>query len=145
MYKRQEYQYNNGKARNLKGNFTWYNFDRSVKVETNINDLVKWDDALMAAALENLNDYLAQNLTDTNELIAGLVQSAFSNTKGQIDTGKVFQILKYKEKIKHKKFQQACELITNAQSIDSSRKYMRLWVVDDAGKYQNINLNFSSL
>jgi hypothetical protein len=135
----------NKEKKSGKGSITWFNFDRSIKIEANVNDLVKWDNALMTQALELLNDYLSQNLTEANELIAGLVKSAFANSKGMIDTGKVFQILKYQDKIKQKSFQKACELMKNAQSIDRTKLYMRVFEKDASGQYININLNFSSL
>ena len=84
-------------------------------------------------------------MTEANELISQLVKSAFANTKGMIDTDKVFQILRYEEKIKNKQFQKACELIKQAQSIDRTKLYMRIWEKDADGAYRNINLNFSNI
>lgn len=136
---------NNKKKKEGKGSITWYNFDRSIKLEADMNDIVKWDNALMTEALEHLNKYLASGLTDANVLIQGLVKSAFSNRSNMIDTGKVFQILKYQSEIKNSSFQKACELMRNAQSIDKTKLYMRVWEKLETGKYRNINLNFSSL
>lgn len=142
---KKEYELKNGKPKGGKGSITWFNFDRSIKVEADVNEIAKWDNALMTEALTLLNTYLSQNMTDANELISGLVSSAFANTKGMIDTGKVFQILKYEDKIKHKSFQKACDLIKQAQSIDKTKLYMRVWEKGEDGSYRNINLNFSSL
>lgn len=143
---KEEYEMKSGKKKtNTKGNLVWYNFDKSLKVEANINDIVKWDDALMTEALSLLNDYISSNMSDANELINQLVQSAFANTKGMIDTGKVFQILRYESKIKHKQFQKACELIKQAQSVDKTKLYMRVWEKDSGNEYRNINLNFSNI
>lgn len=128
-----------------KGSLTWFNFDRSIKIEADVNEIVKWDHALMTEAHDQLNKYISANLTEANELIAGLVTSAFSNSKGMIDTGKVFQLLRYEDKIKHKAFQKACELMKKAQSIDKTKLYMRVWEKTDTGEYRNINLNFSAL
>lgn len=133
------------KERKIKGAYTWFNFDKSIKIEASINDIIRWDEAMMHEAREQLDDYLNQNLTDSNELIRELAQAAFSNSKGMIDTGKVFQILKYEDKIRHKSFQRACLLMRNAQSVVNSKKYMRVWVREDDGSYRNVNLNFSSL
>ncbi|WP_346237740.1 DUF3164 family protein [Niabella insulamsoli] len=140
-----DYKINYGKDRKIKGAYTWYNFDKSIKIEARLSDLVKWDEAMMNEAREQFDAYLSQNLTEANELIRGLVQSAFSNTKGMIDIGKVNQILKYEEKIKHKAFQRACSLMRNAQTVTSSKRYMMVWVRQADGSYRNINLNFSTL
>ncbi len=142
-----EYEIKNGKKRlsGEKGNITWFNFDRSLKIEANVNDIVKWDSALMTESLTLLNNYISSSMSDANLLIAGLVKSAFSNTKGMIDTAKVYQILKHEEQIKDKRFQKACELIKQASSIDRTKLYMRIWEKQDDGEYRNINLNFSSI
>lgn len=143
---REEFEIKNGKKKSFgKGSITWFNFDRSIKVEANMNDLLKWDDAMMTEALSLLNDYLSRNLTDANVLISGLVQGAFSNSKGQIDTGNVFKILKYEDKIKDKSFLKACTLMRNAHSLDKTKLYMRISEKMSTGEYRNINLNFSSL
>lgn len=143
---KEEYEIKAGKKKaSTKGNLSWFNFDRSLKVEANINDIVKWDNALMTEALTLLNTYISTNMTEANELISELVKSAFANTKGMIDTGKVFQILRYEDKIRNKQFQKACELIKQAQSIDKTKLYMRVWEKDETGAYRNINLNFSNI
>lgn len=128
-----------------KGNITWYNFDRSLKVEAALNDISRWDEALMTEAKELLDDYIRSSMSDANELISGLVSSAFSNTKGSIDSSKVFQILKFEGKIKDKRFLKACEMMKRAQQLDRTKKYMRIWRRAADGQYETINLNFSSL
>ena len=141
-----EYELKNSKKKQaIKGNITWFSFDRSLKIEANVNDIVKWDDALMTEAMKLLNIYISANMSEANELISGLVKSAFANAKGQIDTGKVFQLLKYEDKIKASSFQKACKLMRQAQAIDKTKLYMRIWEKEEDGQYRNINLNFSSI
>ena len=140
-----EYELKYKKQKQGKGSLTWFNFDRSLKIEADMNDIVKWDHALMTEALVLLNDYLSTNMTEVNELIAGLIQGAFANSKGMIDTGKVFQILSHQAKIKHKGFQKACEMMKQAQSVDKTKLYMRVWEKGEDGSYRSINLNFSSI
>lgn len=128
-----------------KGSMTWYNFDKSIKVEADINEIARWDEAMMAEALELLNAYLNANLSDANVLIKGLVSDAFSSNKGTIDTKKVFQLLRYEDKIKDANFLQACQLIRKAQDVDRTKLYMRVATRQEDGSYKYINLNFSSL
>lgn len=143
---RAEFELKNGKKKEIgKGCVTYFSFDRSVKIEADINDIVKWDDLLMKESHALLNAYISKNLSDANILISGLVKSAYSNSKNTINTAKVFEILKYEEQIKDKGFQKACELIKQAQSIDRTKLYMRVWVKEDDGSYNNVNLNFSAI
>jgi hypothetical protein len=140
-----EYEIKYKKEKKGKGSFTWFSFDRSIKIEADMNEIIKWDNALMTEAKTLLDMYISSNMSEANELISGLVMGAFGNTKGMIDTGKVFQILKYQDKIKASKFQKACELIKKAQSIDKTKLYMRVWEKQEDGSYRNINLNFSAI
>lgn len=142
---KEEYKIKNKKEKETKGSLTWFSFRRDVKVEAEINELVKWDNALMKEALLSLNTYISKNMSEANELISGLVKSAFANSRGMIDTGKVFQLLKYEDKIKSASFQKACELMKKAQSIDKTKLYMRVWLRQPDGEYRNVNLNFSSI
>jgi hypothetical protein len=143
---RHEYEIKNGKKpRETKGNLTWYSFDGSIKVEANVNEVVKWDDALMTEAKALLNDYLDSQLTDNQALIKKLVSDAFSNHKGGIDSRKIFQLLKYDGQIKSSKFSKACELMRQAQMIDRTKLYMGISVRLQDGNYRAITLNFSSI
>jgi len=143
---KQEYAIKQGKEKKEgKGSITWYNFDKSIKIEADVNDLVKWDSALMTEALHLLQQYLSGSLSDAQMLIKDMVSDGFSNSKGMIDSRRIFQLLKYESKIKDKRFLSACELIKQAQSIDTTKLYMRIWVKDDKGGYRNVNLNFSSI
>lgn len=128
-----------------KGSFTWFNWDRSVKIEADINEIEKWDGALMTEALSLFKKYINDSLSDSNELINSLVNDAFSNSKGQIDSKKINQLLKYQDKIKNKSFLKACELIVKARDIDKKKLYQRVWIKTDDGSYRNVQLNFSAL
>ncbi|MCH5690008.1 DUF3164 family protein [Niabella sp. W65] len=117
----EDYKIANNKERKIKGSYTWFNFDRSIKIEGDVKDLVKWDEAKMALAREHFDEYMAKNLTTTNELVRGLIQKAFSNNKGMIDTAQVFLILKYQSSEKDASFQTACNLMRNAHSVANSK------------------------
>ncbi|MFC4262444.1 DUF3164 family protein [Ferruginibacter yonginensis] len=143
---KEEFELKEKKRKPSKGNFTWFNFDRSLKIEREVNEIVKFDNALMSEALEQLKTYINNSIgSDSNALINGLVTKAFANTKGMIDPGKVFQILSYQDKIKNQNFQKACEIIKKAQSIDRTKQYIRVFEKTETGEYRHINLNFSSL
>jgi hypothetical protein len=141
-----DYELNKGKQKKQgKGSFTWYNFDRTIKIESDINEVVKWDEVLLGEAQELLSSYIGDNIGDANALIKSLVTDAFSNSKGGVDSRKIFQLLKYESQIKNQKFQKACALLKQAQGIDKTKLYMRVWVREADGSYRNINLNFSSI
>jgi tRNA G10 N-methylase Trm11 len=143
---REEFDIKERKGRGKgKGNITWYNFDKSLKIEADVQDIVKWDEAMMTEAKLLFDEYLDKNLTEDHALIKEMVMKAFSNNKGMIDSRQVFQLLKYEEKIKNEKYRKACKLMKQAQGIDKTKLYMRIWEKTEDGSYRNINLNFSSI
>lgn len=140
-----EYNIKGKEKKQGKGSFTWYNFDRSLKIEADINDIVKWDGPLMTEAQDCFEKFFSGEMSESQVLIKDIVIKAFSNSSGQPDTKNVFKLLKFETKIKNKNFQKACELIKQAQNIDKTKLYMRVWEKTDSGEYRSINLNFSSI
>lgn len=130
---------------NTKGNFTWYNLDRSIKVETNINENIAFDDLTIAAAKQKLDDYLNSQLSDKEEFMRQLVSDAFSNTKGRLDAKRILGLLKYRSKIKAADFQESLNLIEKAIRKPDSRQYWRVSYRNVNGDYTLVNLNFSSI
>jgi hypothetical protein len=128
-----------------KGNFTWYNFDRSIKIEINKKEQITFDDLLIKACKEKLDGFLSDNLNSENEFIKKLVLDAFETSRGKLDTKKVMTLLKYRSTIKAPQFQDAMSLLEEAIRRPSSKSYMRIYAKDEHGEYQSIDLNFSSI
>ena len=136
---------NNTTSKNSKGNFTWYNFDRSIKVEVSVNERIEFDDLGIKACKEKLDLFLEANLESKNEFIKQMVLDAFETSRGKLDSKKVMSLLKYKSKIKAPLFQDAMQLLENSIRRPSSKTYFRIWFKDAEGKYESIDLNFSSI
>lgn len=128
-----------------KGNFTWYNFDRSIRIEISISERVTFDDLLITSAREKLNEFLTDNISGKTEFIKELVIDAFKTSKGQLDSKKVMNLLKYRGKIKDKLYQSAMEDIENSIRRPSSRRYFRISERQPDGDYKAVDLNFSSI
>ena len=136
---------NNNSEKQRKGNFTWYNFDRSIKVEVNINERIEFDDLNITACKDKLDQFLSANVEAKNEFIKQLVLDAFETSRGNMDAKKVMSLLRYKSKIKAPLFQEAMTLLENSIRRPDSKTYFRVWVKNEEGKYDNIDLNFSSI
>jgi hypothetical protein len=132
-------------TKDRKGNFTWYNFDRSIKVEVAINEAIKFDDMTIGAAKEKLDQFLNQSIDSKVEFVKDLIFDAFNTSRGKLDAGKVLGLLKYRSKIKHQSFTEAMDLIEQSVRRPSSRTYYRIWTRDDNGKYSAVELNFSAI
>jgi hypothetical protein len=131
-----------------KGNFTWYNFNRTIKIEVNNYDLIKFDELTIEAAKEKLFTIIRDNIQG-DDFIISIVEDAFQTSKGKLDTRKVLGLKKHTSRIKDKTIKDAwidaMGLIDKAVSRPTSKTYHKVWVKDNDGKYQPIDLNFSSL
>ena len=128
-----------------KGNYTWFNFDRSIKIEVSISDRVTFDDLTIAAAKQKLDEFLDANIDVKIEFVKDIITEAFSTSKGKLDSKKVLSLLKYRDKVKDLGFQEALNLIEKAVRRPDSKTYHRVFVKDEDGRYNAIELNFSNI
>lgn len=128
-----------------KGNFTWYNFDRTLKIEVSVSDRIEFDDLTITACKNKLDEFIDQNVEGKTDFVKELVNEAFTTSRGKLDSKKVMALLKYRSKIKAVEFQEAMKLLEESIRRPDSRVYFRIWAKDAAGQYRNIDLNFSSI
>lgn len=128
-----------------KGNFTWFNFDRSIKIEVSISERIDFDDLAIKASKEKLDAFLSENIDSKMEFVKDLVIDAFSTSRGKIDSKKVMQLMKYRTKISHPLFQEAINILTDGIRKPGSKTYFRIWERDESNTYNLIDLNFSSI
>lgn len=128
-----------------KGNFTFYNFDRSIKIEISISERIEFDDITITACKQKLNEFLDENVDSKSEFVKELVTDAFSTSRGRLDTKKVMSLMKYRTKIKHPIFQEALNLLSDSIRRPDSKKYFRVFERLQDGSYNLIDLNFSNI
>ena len=127
-----------------KGNFTFFSFDRSIKVAVSISESIVFDDITISAAKAKLDGFLEASIQG-EQIIKSLVMDAFNKSKGSLDVKKVLSLLKYKGKVNDARFTEALDLIEKAIRKPESKSYFRIWGRLDNGEYQQIDLNFSSI
>jgi hypothetical protein len=128
-----------------KGNFTWYNFDRSIKIEVSVNERIEFDETLIALCKSKLDEFIDANLNGVDAFVKSLINDAFQNTKGKLDSKKVMSLLKHRSKIKDQRYQDAMEFLEKSIRRPDSKTYFRIWEKNAEGEYKNIDLNFSSI
>lgn len=128
-----------------KGNYTWFNFDRSVKVEVSVSDRIEFDDIAIKACKDKLDEFLKDTLDSKQEFVKELVADAFSTSRGKLDAKKVMGLLKYRTKINAPLFQDALNLIESSIRRPDSKVYFRIWEKQADNSYKLIDLNFSSI
>jgi len=141
---------NNVDTADRKGNFTFFNFNRSIKVEVDVNERIEFDDAMIAVAKEHLDVFIT-NATGTaiDDMIREMINDAFSTSRGKLDTKKVLNLTRYRSRVdgeKYPNFHAAIDAIEKAIRKPTSKRYHRISIKkNDEEGYESINLNFSSL
>lgn len=138
-------EHNADKKKDRKGNFTWYNFDKSIRVEVNITERIEFKNPEIDLAKEKLDSFISEGLGEVDAFIKELVNDAFQNTKGGLDPKKILGLLRYRSKTKAAKFHEALDLIEKSIERSSSKTYHKIAVKKDNGEYEYIKLNFSDI
>lgn len=128
-----------------RGNFTFYNFNRTIKIEVSVNDRIEIDELGIITAKQLLDEYISENVSTKHDVIKQLIIDAFSTTRGKIDSKKIVNLIRYRSKINDEKFNRAVELLEQSIRKPESRIYFRIWQREPGGQWQNIDLNFSSI
>ena len=128
-----------------KGNFTWCNFNRSIKAEVKIQERITFDDLGITAAKEKFSEFLNANIESKDEFIKQMVLDAFETSRGKLDAKKIMGLIRYKSKIKNKTFQRAVELLEESIRRPDSRTYYRISLKNKEGDYDTIELNLHNI
>ena len=136
----------NNSDRKHKGNFTWYNFDRSIKIEVAISEPIQFDDLTIKAAKLKFDKFIEENVTSKNDFVKPMILEAFQTQRsGSLDTKRVLGLARHERKVNNPMFSEAVQLINEAIRRPKSKTYYRVWVKMASGEYSNIELNLSSL
>ena len=128
-----------------KGNASFYNFDRSIKVEVSINEAITFDENCINLAHEMLKEVISEGLSGAADWIEGIVLDAFAKSNGKLDTKKVLGLRKYEQKVNKPRYSEAMRMIDKGIRRPASKEYFRVWIKDEAGEYKDVQLNFSAI
>lgn len=126
----------------LKGNFTFYSYDKVFKIEVNIGQRLEFDDKINLAKAE-IDEYLKDITEGQNSDIITIVNHAFTTVRGKLDHKKILQLFSYK--IKNARWEKAMVILKDSITTNHSKRYIKVSERDSNGEYQVINVQFSSL
>lgn len=122
--------------------YTIHSFDKSIKVEVSQSQRIEFDDQIQLAKAK-LFEWLDTKLDENDGDIRQVVHHAFETRKGKLDTDRVLSL--FRLKIKDKLWNEAMDLVKGSVQRNISRRYARIYVKDQQGQYQLLDLNFSSV
>lgn len=125
-----------------KGNYTLTSFDKSIKIEVNIQDRIEFDDNINFAQ-EKIKEFLTEKTLNSDPELAEIVNTAFQTSRGKLDNKRILGL--FRLKIQHPVWLEAMELIKKSIQTNSSTRYITIWQKNEEGSYKQIQLNFSAL
>ena len=129
-----------------KGNIIRYNFDRSIKIEINVNEAIVFDESLLQLAKDTLDEMLNDNLSTVKDWLKPIIMAAFTTKKGKsLDTSRVLELLRHEESVPDERYKTAMRYIRQAIRKPKSKEYFGLFVRDEKGHYVDVHLNFSNI
>jgi hypothetical protein len=126
----------------MKGNFTFFSYDKRFKVEVNIGQRLEFDDKINLAKAE-IDEYLKEITEGQNSDIMIIVNNAFTTVRGKLDPKRILQLFSYQ--IKNVRWKKAMEILQDSITTNYSKRYIKVSERDSNGEYQNINVQFSSI
>ncbi len=129
-----------------KGNLSFFNFDRSIKIERSVSEPMRFDDLTIAAAKEKLDQFLSEAIESKFDFAKEMILTAFETKNGKLDPKKITPLTRYESKVNHPLFSEACKLISQAIRRPDSKTYYRVWEKTGSdGKMEAVELNFSNI
>jgi hypothetical protein len=137
---------NNGKAPGKgRGGITVYNFDRSIKIQLKVQDSISFDEMTIKEAKVLLDEVLEDGMQGAKDFVKPLVMDAFSTTNGNLDVKRVLGLRRYESKVKDERYTAAMTLISKAIRKPKSKDYYTVWIKNEEGEYEIVQLNFSNI
>ncbi|MFN8238606.1 MAG: DUF3164 family protein [Chitinophagales bacterium] len=136
------YEFEGKQTAAMKGNFTFFSYDKSIKVEVQIGNKMEFDDKINIAKAM-IDEYLQDLVKGQSSDVILIVNNAFVTSRGKLDHKKILNL--FTLKIKAPKWIAAMEILKESITTNISKRYIKVWQRDDQGEYQIINVQFSAL
>lgn len=127
-----------------KGNVTLMSFNGQYKVQRNISEIIRFDEALKAAKAL-IDECVDEWIKDTRSEVKVIVDQAFStNKQGELSTSKVLGLLRLE--IKEEKWKRAMQAIKDSIRVDGTKSYLRVYEREEGTQnYHQIPLDLASI
>ena len=125
-----------------KGNYTLTSFDKSIRIEVNVNELIEFDENINLAQMK-LQEFIENKTKGVDIDIVALINQAFTTRKGRLDKARIFGL--FSLNITHPLWQESMELIRKSINRNSTVRHMEIAEKDENGRYVPIRLNLATI
>ena len=132
-----------GAAMSEDANFDFTNYAGTMKIKVKISNVIKYDEQIHVA--KSLIDKCFTKWGEgAHPNIRLIVNHAFKvDREGELNHQKMIELQSYE--INNKDWKKAMEIITKSRRIDSRKRYITFQKKNGKGKWETINMNFSSM
>lgn len=127
-----------------KGNHTWYNFDRSIKIEVSIGERIEFDTVLIEKCKDTLLELIREGVSKSHAYLESVILGAFQTTTGKLDTKRVMGLKAHARRITDERYHKAMEYLDESITRSFNKKYFRVSLLNEHKEYDAIGLDFSS-
>lgn len=128
-----------------KGNVTRYNFDRTIKIEIQVNEAIVFDEDMLDLAKVTLDAILDDGLQGAKDFVKPIVMDAFESRGGKMDVKKVLGLRRHADNVPDPRYKIAMSYIDKAIRRPSSKEYFALYIKDESGEWVDVHLNFANI
>lgn len=126
-----------------KGSLTLTSYDGSVRIAVAMSERIGFTEEIWAAKAI-LDELITDAMKDTKPFVRELVSRAFRLKQGSFDAKEILRLRSY-EVHDEPQWDRAMEIIDKARRIESTQPCFRIHFRDGSGKYQLLNLDFSTV
>lgn len=127
---------------NARGGYTLSTIDKAVQIEFTIGSRITFDDRIDMAKAKFF-EYIDEVTKGIDPAVRQIVETAFQTTRGKLDPKRIMQLLTLKND--HPTWKDACDLLTQSMSSNTTKRYIQFRQKNEEGKYENLTVDFNAL
>ena len=134
-----------GVRSNSKGGYSLESKDGQWKVSLEYRRIMGFDERIVLAE-DLIKDFMGDTVKKNSKNLYGLLMGFLEkNKEGKLEPARVMELLAHEDKFEDERWKKAIALIKESYSQKDSKYYMNFARKSESGKWENVNLSFSSL
>ncbi len=125
------------------GNMVLTNYSGDRQIQIKINDVIQFDEKL-SIAKHLIDEWVVNESSSASADLKAFVTQAFEVDKtGQINKYNIIRLMRLN--IKNKQWRHAMDVLQQSIDVTGTRQYLNIRRRNESGKWEAINMNFSSM
>lgn len=127
------------------GGFTLTNTDNTFRISRKLDNAPVWNE-LCDKGVSLIKDYMISEMKVKNKTMYEMLMTFLQkNQKGDMNYPNVMKFLKHENKFEDERWKEGCRLLRENFTTDFKKFYFVFSKKNEAGEWENINLNIASI